>query len=298
MRRQTGNIPWREENISSVKEQMPEKMRTTPNFTNSIMQIKMFAFLLALLMCVTVSSEVMAQKSGKKPHLVFLINEDPLNYEAHITIPPFADSLQRTGQFTTTVLKGRGNHESFQFDGLKAIEKADVLVVFCRRVALPHKQMEMIQKYIKSGKPVVGIRTANHGFSVRSTLAVPGHEGWWGFVPDILGHENRGYEPEPLGTYVEVVPENANHPILKGISSTPWKSNGCVYKVAPIIDPKAKIILTGSTPNVKEPSAWTRVSDYGGKVFYTALGYPTDFGESQFRQLLVNGILWAADSTK
>jgi len=235
-----------------------------------------------------------AEQGDDKKHLVFLISQDPLNYEAAITIPPFADSLEREGLFRTTVLLGKGKHESFQFDNLEVLEDADVLVVFCRRVGLPHEQMDQIKAFIKSGKPVVGIRTANHGFSVRGTMAVDGHEGWWGFVPDVLGHENKGYEPEELGTYVEVNPENADHPILKGISPEPWKSRGSVYKVSPLIDPEAVVLVTGSTPNVKEPAAWTRINDYGGKVFYTSLGYPVDFSEPQFRQLLVNALQWAA----
>lgn len=261
----------------------------------SFSAFRLISCLLTVVLGLSFATSSTAQKAGKKPHLVFLISEDPLNYEAHITIPPFADSLQKTGRFTTTVLKGSGPHENFRFDNLEALRKADVLVIFCRRLALPYDQMEKIKAFIRSGKPVVGIRTANHGFSVREKLAVPGHEAWWGFVPDILGHENKGYEPEPLGTLVEVKPENASHPILKGISANPWKSKGSTYKVSPLIDPKAVVLLTGSTPNVKEPAAWTRRNDYGGKVFYTSLGYPRDFAESQFRQLLVNALTWAAE---
>lgn len=257
-------------------------------------QIRYFFAALALLSGIT-GADSFGQGVKKVPHLVFLINEDPLNYEADITIPPFADSLQKAGLFKTTVLKGSGTHDKFSFHGLEALDKADVLVVFCRRVALPHAQMDRIKKFIRAGKPVVGIRTANHGFSVREKSAAKGHEGWWGFVPDILGHENKGYEPEPLGTLVEVTRGSTEHPILKGISPQPWKSKGSVYKVSPMIDPDAVVLLTGSTPNVKEPAAWTRTNHYGGKVFYTSLGYPADFSESQFRQLLVNGLLWAAN---
>lgn len=261
----------------------------------SLVPRKILAAILIVAVGLLGGNPLPAQKKSGKPHLVFLISEDPLNYEAHLTIPPFADSLQKAGLFNTTVLKGRGKHESFRFEGLDALDKADVLVVFCRRVALPYAQMEKIKSFIKSGKPVVGIRTANHGFSVREKLAVEGHEAWWGFVPDILGHENKGYEPEPLGTLVEVKPENAGHPILKGISPEAWKSSGSTYKVSPLIDPLAVVILTGSTPNVKEPAAWTRKNDYGGKVFYTSLGYPKDFSEPRFRQLIVNALKWAAN---
>ncbi len=263
----------------------------------NLISINSISPVLAILaICVLNANPLFGQSKARKPNIVFLISEDPLNYEAHITIPPFADSLQKAGLFNTTVLKGYGKHESFRFGSLDALDKADVLVVFCRRVALPYAQMEKIKSFIKSGKPVVGIRTANHGFSVREKLAVEGHEGWWGFVPDILGHENKGYEPEPLGTLVEVKQENAGHPILKGISQKPWKSSGSTYKVSPLIDPKAEVILTGSTPNVKEPAAWTRKNDYGGKVFYTSLGYPKDFSESQFRQLIVNALTWAVQT--
>jgi type 1 glutamine amidotransferase len=40
--------------------------------------------------------------------------------------------------------------------------------------------------------------------------------------------------------------------------------------------------------------AWTNTYK-GGRVFYTALGHPDDFKTPQFRTLLKNAILWAAD---
>ena len=33
----------------------------------------------------------------------------------------------------------------------------------------------------------------------------------------------------------------------------------------------------------------------GGKVFYTSLGHPYDFGVTQFRTMLRNAIYWAVD---
>lgn len=234
-------------------------------------------------------------ETSGKPHVVFLISEDTLNYEAHLTIPPFADSLQRTGGYETTVLLGKGPHAAFEFDGLDALRSADLLVVFCRRVGLPYEQMQLIRDYMQAGKPVIGIRTANHGFSVRGENTQKGYEGWWGFVPDILGAENRGYEPEELGTLVNVNSQQQQHPILAGIPDAAWQLNGAVYKVAPLIDPEAAVLLTGSTPNTSEPVAWVRQNHYGGKVFYTSLGYPTDFGHEPFRQLLVNAIRWTTE---
>ncbi len=254
-------------------------------------------FFLAFLVFLAAPAAVLAgdkeKEQERKPHIVFLISKDPLNYKADVTIPPFADSLQRTGLYKTTVLLGRGPHAAFELDGLEALQSADLLVVFCRRIALPHQQMRMIRSYMEAGKPVIGIRTANHGFSVRGENAKPGYEGWWGFVPDILGCENQGYEDEALGTVVKRNNEQQQHPILSGIPASIGKWEGQVYKVAPLIDPEAVVLRTGSTEEVTEPAAWARRNHYGGKVFYTSLGYPTNFGQPVFRQLLVNAIQWA-----
>ncbi len=239
---------------------------------------------------------VWGQVRTKIPHIVFLISGDPLNYNAEITIPPFADSLQKSGLFKTTVLKGHGKHESYRFEGLEVIEKADVLVIFFRRVALSHQQMDQIKSYIQSGRSVVGIRSADHGFSVRGKLAAEGYEGWWGFVPDILGHEYKGHDSDDLGTVITLSPSNTGHPVLREISVTKkWKSQGGTYRVNPLIDPKSVVLLEGSNSNTKEPAAWIRINDYGGKVFYTSLGYPTDFAEPRFRLLLTNAFKWAGN---
>lgn len=256
------------------------------------MSVKPFAFLF-LSAALALSCQPKSREE-KAPHIVFLISEDPLNYKATETIPPFAEKLSESGQYKTTVLQGEGEKlEAHHFPGLETLEDADLLVVFCRRLALKPEQMQMIKRYLASGKPLIGLRTANHGFSVRDTVA-PGYEDWWGFVPEILGCENRGYEPEELGTEVRLVADQVMHPILKGIDPTqPWRSNGQVYKVAPLVDTTATVLLTGSTENVTEPFAWTRKTADGSPVFYTALGYPDDFQNPQFIQLLRNAMAWA-----
>lgn len=251
-------------------------------------------FLIVLLFIVSFSCQQKPKEEERIPHIVFLISEDPLNYKATSTIPPFAKSLSEERQYKTSVLLGEGDKlEAHHFPGLEALEDADLLVVFCRRLALKPEQMQAIKSYLEKGKPLIGLRTANHAFSVRDTVA-EGYEDWWGFVPEILGCENRGYEPEELGTDVKIIAEQAGHPILKGIDpAEPWRSNGQVYKVAPLIDSTATVLLTGSTVNVTEPFAWTRKTADGSPVFYTALGYPDDFKNTQFTTLLKNAIEWS-----
>ena len=232
-----------------------------------------------------------AQKN-KNPHIVFLISEDPDNYEAHRTIPEFAQRLREQHDFQVTVLLGEGPREAFHFPNLEVITQADLLIIFCRRVALPHAQLDLIKNYLKAGKPVVGLRTANHAFSVREDVH-DGHQAWWDFVPEILGCENKGYGPATEGTDVAIVPSAVRHPVLKNVTPATWHSKGNVYLVSPLLDKNAIILLTGTVNNKVEPIAWTRKTEKNSRVFYTSLGYPDDFNLPHFCTFLINGIHWA-----
>ncbi len=230
-------------------------------------------------------------KAKEAPHVVFFVSEDPNNYEATKTIPVFAKILHDSYGCRCTVLEGEGEPNAFKFPGMKeAVRTADLLVVFFRRRALPTEQFELIRTHLAAGKPLVGIRTANHAFSVNGNVA-DGHEKWWEFVPEVLGCKNRGYGSGKLGIDVAVVPEAAGHPILAGVKPKRWHSDGSLYLVKPI-DKKATVLLTGSVEDKTEPIAWTYNSK-GSRVFYTSLGYPSDFDMPQFRTLLINGIFWA-----
>lgn len=225
------------------------------------------------------------------PHIVFLISEDSLNYSAHITIPAFAKFVEEKYGYKTSVLLGQGERASYSFPGIDVLAKADLLVVFCRRVALAPAQLNTIKKYLAKGKPVVGIRTANHAFSLLEKPA-EGFEAWPGFVDSVLGCKNRGYGPVLPGTEISIAPNAVNHPILNGVAPGHWHSNGNVYLVAPLLDEKSEVLLKGSEGENVQPVAWTR--RYGKcRVFYTSMGYPDDFNIPQFRQLLLNGIHWA-----
>lgn len=232
----------------------------------------------------------------KGAHIVFLISEDPDNYGAHETIPPFAAKLQREQGFKVTVLLGEGPRNAFEFPGLEVLAEADLLVVFCRRLALPEWQMDALQDYLKQGNPLVGIRTANHGFSVREDEVIgEGYKDWWDFVPDILGSVNRGYGPVEPGTEVTIVPEAKDHIILTGVKPDSWHSEGNVYLTGPLLDKEATILLMGHVGDKSEPIAWTRKAGES-RVFYTSLGHPFDFSTPQFVKLLTNGIKWALDT--
>lgn len=268
--------------------------RTTISDKHHILSSVGIALTSMLLVVCCLSASAADGPVKRKAHIVFLISEDPDNYEAHRTIPAFAQHLRQSEGFDVTVLLGEGPRTAFRFPGLEVIRKADLLVVFCRRVGLESQQFGIIKEYLAAGKPLVGIRTANHAFSVREKLE-QGYSMWWEFVPEILGCENKGYGPVEHGTKVSMPADATNHPILKGLSESDWHSSGNLYLVSPLLDEKAVILLTGSADGRTEPIAWTRRTADRGKVFYTSLGYPADFDVEFFRTLITNAIHWGLD---
>lgn len=186
-----------------------------------------------------------ASEAGDPPRIVFLVNAEPDNYEADRTIPRFAQALHEARGYDCRVLEGQLPFERLRFPGLESLEQADLLVIFFRRSALAREQLDLIRRHLAAGKPLVGIRTANHAFSVRSEPA-PGHEAWWEFVPEVLGCENRGYGKTEDGVDVTVATGQADHPILEGVTPLPWHSEGPLYRVAPLLDARATVLLLGS----------------------------------------------------
>lgn len=232
--------------------------------------------------------------ASRAAHLVFLVSnpEDANSYESGRTIPPFAGWLHQQHGYRTTVLTAEMPESAARFPNVAAVAGADLLVVFCRRLALPPEQLTTIKNHLVAGKPLVALRTANHAFSVRGAPA-PGHVAWWAFVADVLGAENRGYGPAASGTAVAIAPGARGHPIVRGLPDG-WHSKGNVYFTAPLLDRQATVLLTGTVDGRVEPIAWTRMAGES-RVFYTSLGHPADFDEPppHLRTLLLNGIRWA-----
>jgi len=234
-----------------------------------------------------------AESTVKKPRIVFLITKDTNNYEAHNTVPRLAEILTKEYGYEAIVLLGTGDHGSYSYPSLEARSGADLLVDFERRFSLPHEQMNAIKTYLSKGKPLIGIRTANHAFSVSGKVE-DGFEDWPAFVADFLGCENRGYGPDKPGYDVTLVAEAASHPIVKGLQTKQWHSKGSIYKVAPLLDKEATVLLMGKVNDLVEPIAWIRTAGKS-RVFYISMGYPDDFQTPHFITLLTNGIKWAMD---
>ncbi len=165
--------------------------------------------------------------------------------------------------------------------GLEQLETCDVAIFFTRRLKIDGEQLERVKKFVNSGKPVIGIRTASHGF-----------QNWLEMDRLVFGgdyHNHYGAGPK---CEVRVAEGAKDHPVLRGVK--PFESAGSLYK-NPNVAKDVTVLLTGTTPGHTEPVAWVRERKVGGRtqrVFYTSLGHMDDFKDPSFTRLLVNALAW------
>lgn len=115
---------------------------------------------------------------------VVLISGDE-EYNSDEALSEIGQILAKHHGFDTTVLYAQDPNEPGiikpnyreNIPGLKALREADLMVIATRFRELPDEQMEEIERYLQSGKPVVGLRTATHAFRF------PKESKWahWGF---------------------------------------------------------------------------------------------------------------------
>jgi putative heme-binding domain-containing protein len=161
--------------------------------------------------------------------------------------------------------------------GLEKLASCNVVIFFTRRLQLEGRALDLVKEYVKSGKPLLGIRTASHGF-----------QNWLAMDKEVFGGDYQSHYGANMICKVNRVEKAKDHPVLRGV--TDFKSNGSLYKNTALAT-DATVLLTGSIPEHTEPVAWVREKD-AQRVFYTSLGHPNDFQDDNFRQLLVNAIAW------
>ena len=146
-------------------------------------------------------------------------------------MPLFEKELQRFG-FRTTLVMGEGDPEKKTenvLPGIEALADADVAVFFMRFLKLPDEEWIHIENYLKSGKPVVGLRTTNHSFKYPKEH--PRYEWNDGFGRRALAGP---YVVHQQGTTeISVVGKNRKHPIMTHVEKTNWISPGTLFPKNP-----------------------------------------------------------------
>jgi len=289
--------------------------------------IKFWVLIIAALMCLfgeRVKAEPWVVLEGKEgpgqgKHIVFLVGDE--EYRSEDSMPQLARILAVHHGFKCTVLfavnKETGEIDPQTLDnipGLKALETADLVVMFLRFRELPDDQMKRIIDYTNSGKPIVGLRTSTHAFNyvkhkdspyARYSFNNKEFDGGYGrqvFGETWINHYGQHQKESTRGLIAKGM---ENHPIVKGIDDIWGESD--VYGLTTLTgDSKPLImgqVLTGMDPKDKPnpdkklvPVAWTKT--YTGekgntaRVFTTTMGHSFDLFSEGFRRLLVNACYW------
>ncbi len=171
---------------------------------------------------------------GYGRHVVLISGDE--EYRSEEALPQLGKILAQRQGFKCTVLFAQDPSRPGIVDpnylgnipGLEALRTADLMIIATRFRALPDEQMQEIDDYLRSGRPVVGLRTANHGFRFPAdskwahySWQYDGEKEYWegGFGQPILGsiffshHGSHGQE----STRGLIAPGAKGHPVLRGI---------------------------------------------------------------------------------
>ncbi len=218
-----------------------------------------------------------------------LIAED--EYKTEETLPKFA--AQQLGKhFAVTTIFGSESDRT-SIPGMEAIDQADALLVSVRRRPLRANDLQRVREFVAQGKPVIGIRTASHAFSLRDKQPDAGLAAWPEWDAAVFGGNYTNHYGNTLKASVTVASDAGSHPILHGLDFSGYVSGGSLYKTAPLVAGSQTLLFGKIADQPEEPLAWTFIRSDGGRSFYTSLGHVDDFAQPQFAALLAAGIHWA-----
>lgn len=204
---------------------------------------------------------------GKGKHIVLVSGDE--EYRSEEALPQLARIFSEQHGFTCTVLFAQDSARPGIVDpnylqnipGLEALDKADLMVIFTRFRALPDAQMQHIEDYLLSGRPVIGIRTATHAFNFTDTTSAwrrysNGYKGapasWdGGFGRLVLGEQwisHHGWHKHQ-STRGLVAPDAVDHAIARGLDDV-WGATD-VYGVRLPLPGDAQPVLLGQVINAK-----------------------------------------------
>ena len=256
---------------------------------------------------------------GKGKHLVFIASDH--EYRSEETLPALARILAKHHGFKCSVVFGLNDKGEIQpgannVPGIEALGDADLLVLFTRFQNWPDEQMKHFVDYLDRAGPIVGLRTATHGFAripkdsphAKYNNGYGGAEYKDGFGRQVLGEKWAGHYGgnHRSSTRLDIVPAQAKHPILRGVKDMWAKCGG--YNTNPLKPFTALAMaqpLQGMTPDSPDdptrkpvPGAWVRhyqgKGDTKGRVFTSTYGASNDIENEGYRRLLINGCIWAA----
>ncbi|MGI9473980.1 MAG: ThuA domain-containing protein, partial [Rubripirellula sp.] len=258
---------------------------------------------------------------GTGKHIVLIAADQ--EYRSEQSLPMLAKVLSSLHGFDCTVLfsvnekgqvdptlpappKDKSKHH--RIPGLEYLADADCVILLSRFMKLTDDQMQHFHDYFDSGKPLIALRTTNHGFQGgkryrKGGMTVPLRELLGG---TFMGHHGGWHRESTRGIVVE---GNEAHPILSGVKDI-WGTSD-VYRchndrfpfpvdcTALVMGQPLINLQPDAPPNDDKeplPVAWTKVwtGDQGkpSKIFHFTMGSAEDFQNDGVRRMTVNAVYW------
>ncbi len=263
-----------------------------------------------------------ATDGGRAKRIVLISGDE--EYRSEEALPMLGKILARHHGFECRVLFAI-NPEDGKIDpnfqqnipGMEALATADLVVLALRFRQLPDAQMKFFDDYVRSGRPIVGLRTSTHAFRYPAESSSPyarysfdSSEWPGGFGQQVLGEtwvSHHGHHKRE-STRGVIDPEHRDHPILRGVTDV-WGPTD-VYGIRSLPEGTEVLlrgqVLTGMDPadppvegdknNPMMPLAWARQypvsNEKSARVFCTTLGASQDFLSEGSRRLIVNACYW------
>ncbi|NOS71574.1 MAG: hypothetical protein HOP33_16820 [Verrucomicrobia bacterium] len=236
----------------------------------SVLRLRWLVALLALAQLIFATR--LAVGAEASPLKICLLSASA-EYDSDNSLGEFQKYIESHYRVVCQMVYGKDKGEGLP--GLEALDSTDLMIVFTRRITLSPPQLGLVKKYLASGRPVIGLRTASHAFS-----------NYLEFDREILGGGYQGHYGDERGS-VQLSPGRGAHPVLAGVTNF---NSFRLYK-NPTLANDVVVLIEGTTGANREPVAWVRELK-GARVFYTSLGTQEDFTQESFRRLLVNAIFW------
>ena len=258
---------------------------------------------------------------GKGKHVVLIAAEQ--EYRSEQSMPMLAKILADHHGFDCTVLFSvneqglvdptlpapfKDKTKRHRIPGLQYLVDADCVIWLSRFMQLDDEQIKHFHDYFDSGKPLIALRTANHGFwngkkYTRNGEPISLRELLGG---SFMGHHGGWHRESTRGI---IVAENQRHPILTGVDNI-WGTsdvyrchndrfpfpNNCTALVMgqPLINLEPDAVANEKKEPL--PVAWTKTwtgnAGRTSRIFHFTMGSAEDFQNDGVRRLTVNAVYW------
>ena len=257
---------------------------------------------------------------GKGKHVVLLAAEQ--EYRTEQALPMLARTLSQHHGFDCTVIflmneeglvdptgpspiKEQGVYNNVP--GMEHLAKADAFIWCSRFLKLTDEDADHLYNYFDSGKPIIALRTANHGLRGTKPYVVNGKKV---SLSEMLGGAFMGHHGgwKREATSATPVEEHKDHPILIGVEEA-WGTTD-VYRChkedtvpadcTPLLmGQPMKTLERDAPPNTDKvplPVAWTKewTGNQGksSRILHFTMGSAKDFENEGVRRVTINGVYW------